>query len=132
MDKIETILIVDDDHISCFVTTNILKRAQIARHIITVHSGLEALEMLIELSVNNKKLPEIILLDLNMLGMDGFEFLEELTQQHISLSHTKVFILTNSLHSRDKEKANASPIVISDYLTKPLTQECLSVILQKF
>lgn len=131
MDKIETILIVDDDQTSSFVTKTILKKAQIATHMVTVHSGREALETVKEFSVNHKKLPEIILLDLNMPEMDGFEFLEELAQQqHMNLSHTKVFVLTSSVDPQDKEKAAASPVAVSGYLTKPLTQESLSVILQ--
>ena len=98
---------------------------------VTVHSGWEALETLKDLSVHQKKLPEIILLDLNMPGMDGFEFLDGTgTAAAGNLSYTKVFIWTSSSHPQDKKKAVASPITISGYLTKPLTQESLSVLFQ--
>jgi CheY-like chemotaxis protein len=126
VESIETVLLVDDDETSCFLAKRVLKRAQVTNQVVTVHSGREALEKLKEFSVNHKRLPEIILLDLNMPGMDGFEFLDELAQQPVNLSNTKVFILTSSVNPQDKKKAAAAPITISGYLTKPLTQEVLS------
>jgi CheY-like chemotaxis protein len=131
MEPIEVILLIDDNETSCYLAERAIKKGQVADQVVTVHSGWGALEILKELSVNHKKLPEIILLDLNMPGMDGFEFLEELAkQQHINLSHTRIFILTSSAHPQDKKKAAAAPVCVSGFLTKPLTQESLSFFLQ--
>ena len=77
--------------------------------------------------------PSLILLDINMPAMNGFEFLEAyqslLTTQDIYPSPT-VIMFTSSDEENDKEKAMRFPFV-KDYLIKPLSPEKVNKLVQK-
>jgi CheY-like chemotaxis protein len=77
--------------------------------------------------------PSLILLDINMPAMNGFEFLEAyqslLTTQKIYPSPT-VIMFTSSEEENDKEKAMRFPFV-KDYLVKPLSPEKVNKLVQE-
>ncbi len=127
--NIPSVMIVDDDENWIFVSKLLLKRVGLQNGIITAKNGLEAFTKLQDLaSAGDKKLPDLILLDIRMPVMDGFGFLEKTTKTDpIDLSQTKVYICSSSLNPGDKEKAALYPI--AGFLTKPLTKEVLQGIL---
>ncbi|PIQ21382.1 MAG: response regulator [Cytophagales bacterium CG18_big_fil_WC_8_21_14_2_50_42_9] len=129
MQAVNTVLVVDDEDNWCFVIKRILQKAGVGNQIWTACNGLEALEKLKTISATGEKLPELIFLDLKMPVMDGFEFLKEATQSvELNLSQTRIFILSSSSLSKDKERANAYPI--AGFISKPLTQDILNDILR--
>lgn len=68
--------------------------------------------------------PELVLLDINMPIMDGFEFLEHLqTSVDLSSAPIKIVLVSSSMHFRDQAKAKQYPVF--DYIQKPLTLEKL-------
>ncbi len=80
----------------------------------------EALEFLSNSTHNKSSLPEIILLDINMPLMDGFEFLKEFEKLDNDIKlKCKIFMLTSSNNEQDKERAFKSEYVIG-YILKPL------------
>jgi CheY-like chemotaxis protein len=126
--SIDTVLVVDDDEGWCFLSKKILERAGVGKKIITANNGQEAIKKLQHILVSGENMPELIFLDIKMPVMDGFEFLEEVTQSaELNLSQTKIFMCTSSILSKDKERAYNYPI--SGFITKPLTQEILKNIL---
>ncbi|KAA3437510.1 response regulator [Rufibacter hautae] len=127
--KMLSVMIVDDDESWIFVSKLLLKKAGIQNGIITAKNGLEAFTKLQELvSAEDKKLPDLIFLDIRMPVMDGFEFLERTTKTDpIDLSQTKVYICSSSLNPGDKEKAALYPV--AGFLTKPLSKEILQGII---
>mgnify|MGYP002372271797 FL=1 len=64
--------------------------------------------------------PEVILLDINMPIMDGFEFMKEFNASTVS-PNSKVIILTSSSNPRDVEMAKE--LGITGYINKPLTDD---------
>ncbi|OHX68480.1 response regulator [Flammeovirga pacifica] len=76
----------------------------------------------------------ILFLDLNMPGMDGWQVLDELLKSSKTYSYEKVFILSSSIHPKDKERALIHPLV-TDYIEKPLSKSkilyCLADIKEK-
>jgi CheY-like chemotaxis protein len=134
--KLEKVICVDDDPIALLLSKLVLSKSDFATQIITAANGEIAIQYLerpevIEENSNSKK-PLVILLDLNMPVMDGWEFLEQFsTKQYIeSYKDVKVILLSSSIDPNDIERSKEFPMV-SAFLPKPLTKEMLNTILEK-
>lgn len=107
------ILLVEDDETTNFLSKIALRSAGF-EHIDEVLNGLEAFELI------EKDCPDIILLDLNMPVMDGWEFLD-LKKIKMPCKGIKIALLTSSSYIGDIKKAENYPCVVA-YLEKPLTR----------
>lgn len=118
------VLIVDDDETSIFLSERIIERNRFAYEIHTSFNGEEALNFLkancTQMQTSIAACPEVILLDINMPIMDGFEFMKEFNASTIS-PNSKVIILTSSSNPRDVEMAKE--LGITGYINKPLTDD---------
>lgn len=127
MRQIECVLIIDDDETSVFLSKRALASLDIGLQILTATNGLDGLKVLKE-ALENRQLPDIILLDVNMQGMGGFDFLDELMKlRYINLIDTKIVLLTNSQNPLVIESAKHH--LAAAYLPKPLTKKKLLSIL---
>lgn len=124
MTKIKKILLVDDDDTSNFINKLVLKGMDISGEINVSTNGEDALNYLIENCVNdsNKLGHTLILLDINMPVMNGFEFLDAL-KEHPELCEDdlKICMLTSSTNPEDIKRAKQYNI--HGYLDKPLTAQ---------
>lgn len=112
------VLLVDDEVISNFLHTSMLQQIGYTDEIDTALNGKEAIQMVSDATT----LPDIILLDINMPIMNGFEFLEEL--QKLRLNSEKdihISIISSSSHPVDLERAKK--FGITNYLVKPITED---------
>ena len=71
---------------------------------------------------------DIILLDINMPGMDGFEFLEKMRADE-EMKHIDVIMCTGSTYDKDMEKAAALGVI--GYAVKPVSFETLKPMLER-
>ena len=127
----KNIAIVDDDEIFVFLTRKVIERSNIVELVKTFNNGLEALKYFRENVNNPEALPEIILLDLSMPVMDGWQFLDEYVKLHIKTEHPIIiYICSSSISPDDIERAKTISVV-SDYLIKPVTKEKLVEIIEK-
>ncbi|MDI9310963.1 MAG: response regulator [Limnohabitans sp.] len=117
--------IVDDDSIFVFVLKKLLEKHQGFGKVVDFKNGNEALELLFD---KKSGLPCVILLDLNMPLMDGWQFLEELQKSDIA-QKIKVFIMSSSIDFNDIEKSKNYTIV-QDFISKPINHEKLNKILE--
>ena len=130
MTQLNCIMLIDDNKIDNFFHERVIKKADAAKTIVSVESGQEALDYLKK--VNGNPRPDLIFLDINMPGMNGWEFLEQYKQLDKSLqSGMVVVMLSTSQNPDDKEMAKTHGI-LSDFKTKPLTKEMLADILETY
>lgn len=128
MKTLPHILIIDDDEICIFLTRKILQSSGMAESISVCRSAIEAIALL-----HNEETvtPDIILLDLNMPEMSGWEFL-----QHYQLlvpgmkKRPKLFVVSSSIAGNDTERAN-NITGVDGYIAKPLTGESVRLMLKK-
>jgi CheY-like chemotaxis protein len=87
-------------------------------------NGKFAIEQLSEIQQKDPaKLPDYILLDINMPIMNGWEFLDEYKRLNLDpLGKSKIFIISSSVFSNDINKARSYPLV-KDFISKPLNVE---------
>jgi CheY-like chemotaxis protein len=109
------IFVIDDDEIFLIIATANLRQSCGDVEIITASNGEEALKVISESQ------PCIVLLDINMPVMNGWEFLEAVTQSP-QTNLFQIFITTSSVDPNDKKKASDHPLV-SGYIEKPLSSE---------
>lgn len=119
-----SILLVDDDEINNFISIKLIKKALISTEIVACLNGKFAIEELVEMQRKGpEKLPDYILLDINMPIMNGWEFLDEYKRLNIDpLGKTKIYIISSSVFSNDINKARSYPLVKS-FISKPLSVE---------
>jgi CheY-like chemotaxis protein len=112
------ILLVDDDDVTRESVRRGLKRAGADFPLTTAEDGQEAIEILRGASPAKRiEMPLVVLLDLNMPRMNGFEFLQEL-RSDARLKKTPVFVLTTSDADADKDRAYRC--CISGFMVKSL------------
>lgn len=110
------ILLVEDDQVDVMNVTRAFEKNKILNPLYVATNGAEALTMLRDDSVPRNR--RLVLLDLNMPGMNGIEFLRELRADP-ELKSTPVVVLTTSNDERDK--VNAYGFNVAGYLVKPVT-----------
>ncbi|RAJ82095.1 CheY-like chemotaxis protein [Chitinophaga dinghuensis] len=126
MNLINMIFIVDDDPIHQQIAKIMIERQGISNNIRVFSDAQEVLDYFRENTNVADALPDLILLDLNMPVMDGWEFLDEYAGFQTSLpKQVKIFVLTSSIDEKDKERVRSYKFV-SGYLTKPLSKEIIS------
>ncbi len=118
------ILLVDDDYITNFINLNLLKKMNLAEAIKVCVYATDAMDYLKSQSELNLEGPELILLDINMPRIDGFDFMVELeTLPFPNKEKMSVIILTTSTDHRDIHRI--SEYNIKGILQKPLSGEQL-------
>ena len=133
--KLNCVLVIDDDEPTNFFTRMILEESGCTDHIKVMQSGQEALDYLAKseqagCDASRYPSPDLIFLDINMPAMDGWEFLVEYRNLNVA-DKIIVVMLTTSLFPKDKLKAEEMP-EISGFENKPLTAEKLHKVLEKY
>lgn len=123
------ILLIDDNEVDNYLSNYIISKNQLAEKTSIKTSGIKALELLESLNASDIEFPDLILLDLKMPTMDGFEFLDVLLNFPLNKTENcTVVMLTSSNNEIDVNRSIQYPI-IKKYINKPITLKAFNEII---
>ena len=127
MQKLNSILLVDDDATTNFLNEMLFRNLEVADKLLVAEDGAQALELLAQQTEAGE--PNLILLDVNMPGMNGMQFLEAYKQlPEAQRTSTIIIMLTTTMGANDL--ARLDELQIAGLVSKPLTQEKIDSLLQ--
>ena len=132
MKKLNSILLVEDDEATNFISQMVIKKLNCANHVQVAWNGADALDYIKQCGEKACQPPELILLDINMPGLNGWEFLDEYCKlKEKEKIKVVVVMLTTSQNPDDKKRADNNPAV-AGFRSKPLTPAVLEDILSQY
>ncbi|MEI8278227.1 MAG: response regulator [Bacteroidota bacterium] len=120
-DKI--VCIIDDDKVIQFTSKKMIELTGMAKEIMSFTDGEKAYEYLLNNAHNVELLPDILLVDINMPYMDGWEFLDK--YETIRSGFPKkiiIYMVSSSISEEETNKAKAYTDV-KDFLIKPVPKD---------
>jgi len=129
MMKFNDVYVVDDDKIFHFIIKKLLANNNIAVSPEFFENGLLALNGIKNKLDKGETPPDLILLDINMPVLDGWQFLEEYKKLKERLKKDIIiYIISSSDNTVDIDRAKDFKTEISDYYLKPVTVEAIKTI----
>lgn len=114
------VYVVENDRISSVISELIVKKNLHSSHVQTYVNGQQAFNQLQAALSNNETLPDLILLDLDMPLMDGWEFLDACAELPLP-QPPSIFVLTSSINPSDADNA-LKYAAVKGFFTKPLNE----------
>lgn len=121
--KFDTVLLVDDETTNNFINKAFLEKSRLVDTIYAVESAREAFSFL------KSQVPDIILLDINMPALSGWDFLDQHTEYLAEDKKPIIVMLTCSEDPNDIEQAASNPHV-AGLINKPLDVDKLITVLK--
>jgi len=122
-------LVIDDDDINIFIIKKVIEKTGYEVDMISKSNGQLAVDYLTSIANNVEIFPHIILVDINMPVLNGWEFLEVYEKLNIQRQKVFLYMLSSSVYEYDIEKAKGFKSV-DGFISKPLTIERLKELLQ--
>lgn len=119
--SIASLMLVDDNEFDQMMYKRLVDRSGLVEKLTQFVDPQDALDHLFDASID---MPSLVLLDINMPKIDGFEFLESVTSELGERMCPVIIMLTTSLDPRDEERARQHKVV-RDFHNKPMTIELL-------
>jgi len=133
MSTLKKVVLIDDDQVNNFVCESIIRNEKFADEVISFEWAEDALKYLQEESDKGKAhFPDLIFLDINMPGMDGWSFIEEYRKlpPHTT-THCCLFMLSSAVDRKDILTAKSNEEV-KEFFSKPLSPEILDIIREEY
>jgi CheY-like chemotaxis protein len=115
--------LIDDDEVFVFLTKKLITASEQEVSLETYINGQDAIDRLHEIAADDTELPDLILLDLNMPVMDGWEFLN--AYQEVAFTNPDkihLYIVTSSISPYEVERAKQIPVV-REFIVKPMVKQ---------
>lgn len=127
--KLACVMLIDDNVDDNFYHERVIKKNNAAHKVVSIESAREAIEYL---KTEKNLRPDLIFLDINMPGMNGWEFIEEYEKLDERLRGKVVVIMLTTSDNPDDHARAKKMTVLADFKTKPLTKEMLNEIILKY
>nr|AGU10347.1 Response regulator receiver domain [uncultured organism] len=119
MDSKIDLLVIDDDDINIFIIKKIVEKTGYNINMVAKTNGQLAIDYLSALAENNESFPQLVLIDINMPVLNGWEFLEAYDKLGVS-ERVDMYMLSSSVYENDIEKAKTYKTV-KGFISKPLS-----------
>ena len=119
MDSKIDLLVIDDDDINIFIIKKIVEKTGYNINMVAKTNGQLAIDYLNALSDNNETFPQLVLIDINMPVLNGWEFLEAYDKLGVA-QRVDMYMLSSSVYENDIEKAKTYKTV-KGFISKPLS-----------
>lgn len=123
------LLVIDDDDINVFIIKKIVEKTAFDVTMVAKENGQVALDYLATLGENHYSLPDLILVDINMPVLNGWEFIEAYEALSNNLLSSDIYMLSSSVYENDIERAKTYKSV-KGFISKPLSIERLTELLR--
>ena len=124
----KSVWVIDDDDIYQLIIKKLIKRSDLFEK---QHYFKSAAQVIKDLEDSKLEIPDLILLDINMPQLDGWQFIEKLrTFEKSLLSKTAIYIVSSSIAYSDKERAERYEEILG-FLSKPVTVKDLKRIVEE-
>lgn len=125
MEKLNKVLLIDDDPVNNYLNEKIFRKKGLAEKVVVLTNGQKAVDYL--KNCKSLEMPDLILLDLYMPVMDGFEFFETFRSSFTKKVYPKIILLTSVLNQKDKLKARE--LGLKWFFQKPLKKDDIESII---
>lgn len=124
LDNKINLLVIDDDDINIFIIKKIVEKTGLAINMTSKANGQQAIDFIKETLSNPEQFPHLVLIDINMPIMNGWEFVEAYQMLNVQQS-VDMYILSSSVYENDIEKTKSYSSV-KGFISKPLSIERLT------
>ena len=129
--KFKNVFVVDDDKIFHFIIKKLLSKNNIDVSPSFFENGLEAIEGIKENLNAGENPPDLILLDINMPILDGWQFLEEYkTLKNRIQKEITIYVISSSDHQVQRNKVMDFKDEVKNYFLKPTTSDDIRAIFE--
>jgi CheY-like chemotaxis protein len=124
-------IIIDDSELDCFIAKKIIQQNDKSTKVATFTDAISALRQINDNTDMHSNLLTIILLDLRLPIMSGFEFVEEFERLPVNVrSKYVIYVLSSSMNKNDKSRVDSNENIIK-MMDKPLTKTSFDVIMSE-
>jgi CheY-like chemotaxis protein len=127
--KIKEIWVIEDDPITSMLIRKLIERAQFAQTTVAFHNGKLPIQQMRKRREDGLDFPDLIMLDINMPVMDGWEFLDHYISEFSGIK-VPIIIMTSSIDTNDVKKSKTYEC-IKGYYYKPVTMDNFNQIISE-
>jgi CheY-like chemotaxis protein len=127
---LNVVAIIDDDNISLLLVKKILEQKRMAETVLLFSSGFDALHYFEKNTHHVEQLPSVLLLDIKMPLMNGFQFLKEFQQIEFAEGYEPAIFIVSAGVNIDYEALKEYPFV-KGFLLKPVIPEKLAAMIEQ-
>ncbi|TDE10534.1 response regulator [Dyadobacter psychrotolerans] len=130
MKKVNLLCVIDDDKVYTYLIKRIIEAADVADNLVFFENGLDALKYFDRHKEQADKLPELILLDINMPILDGWQFMDAYSKiRSVFPKPVSLYMTSSSTDEEDYHRAQSTEHVL-DLLRKPVSVNILKSLVE--